>query len=973
VRASSTIHRSRHFTNNGNLDFSNASTAGNAVITGGGGLQFLDTSTAGNASISYSGILQFLGTSTAGNANIINGYVLRFGDTSTAGNASITNNSIIDFNGDSTAGDASITNNDVVHFGDTSTAGNAIITNNSPLFSGGALQFVDNSNGGQARFINNSGAIIDFSGTAGLNNDGRLSTGSIEGAGNYYLGSNELTVGGSNLSTTVSGIISDHGPQSVNLTATGGSIIKTGTGTLTLTGTNTYTGGTTLDGGTLSVTGNIPSSSGATIDAGGTLEGSGTVATTAVNDGGTLAPGNSVGTLTISGNLVLTSGANYLIHLSSSSASETIVTGTTSVAGIFTVAPISGSYSGSHTYTVLYSTGLLSGTFSSLPPVSAGGATFSVSYDAHDVFLTVVVPAVTSVTATSDSGATDLNVGHVVTISVKFNESAYVTGNPYLMLNDNEVATYVTGSGTDALTFAYTVQQGDNIPDLQVTGVNLNGGTIQDVGGTPLFGLVQGDLALQIDTVGPQVQSFTASDRLLTNANVVHYALTFSEPVTGVNASDFSLVTTGVTGASIASVTPVGGSNGEQYTVAVNTGTGSGTVELDLSGAGIQDLAGNPLPGGTFQPQLTYPAGAYPLYITIGDVNRDGKLDLAIVNYLDNTVSVLLGNGDSTFQDRTTYATGPNPDSVAIGDVNGDGKSDLVVANQSYNDQHLLTVSVLLGNGDGTFQSQISNTADAGGFSVAIGDLYGDGIPDAVVPNIWSNTVSVLLGNGDGTFRNPIINLTGASPFSVAIGDLNGDGKPDLVVSNESSNTLSVLLGNGDGTFQAQTTYATGSVPNSVAISDLNGDGKLDVVVANADDTVSVLLGNGDGTFQAQTTYATGLEPFSVAIGDMNGDGKLDLVVANSVNTVSVLLGNGDGTFQPQITYATGPAPSSVAIGDVNGDGRPDLVVANWGNNTASVLLNNAPAFVGSAYTIDKTAPTVAVSIVGSTRSVRVM
>jgi hypothetical protein len=527
-----------------------------------------------------------------------------------------------------------------------------------------------------------------------------------------------------------------------------------------------------------------------------------------------------------------------------------------------------------------------------------------------------------------------------------------VTGTPTLQLNDNEVATYATGSGTNALTFTYTVQTSDNVADLQVTGLNLpSGATIQDAAGNDLSGGVTGDLGIQIDTTAPsapsitavtdnvapvtgtlhsgdytndpdpivpvslsgtnalagdtvqlyngtstgsplgspytltstdigngfanvqprtltngttytltaritdaagnqsaastnsftltedttlpRVQSFTASDPSVTNANVVHYALTFSEPVTGVNTSDFSLITTGVSGANITSVTPISGSNGEQYAVTVNTGTGSGTVAVELSEAGIQDLAGNPLPGGTFYPQTTYPVGSYAIYVAIGDVNNDGKLDLVVANYLDNTVSVLLGNGDGTFQARTTYATGHNPDSVAIGDVNGDGKPDLVVSNQSKNDQGLLTVSVLLGNGDGTFQSQISSTADASAFSVAIGDVNGDGKPDVVVPNIWSNTLSVLLGNGDGTFRSPIINLTGVSPFAVAIGDVNGDGKPDLVASNESEKTLSVLLGNGDGTFQAQTTYATGLSPSSVAIGDVNGDGSLDIVVAN--------------------------------------------------------------------------------------------------------------------------------------------
>jgi hypothetical protein len=152
--------------------------------------------------------------------------------------------------------------------------------------------------------------------------------------------------------------------------------------------------------------------------------------------------------------------------------------------------------------------------------------------------------------------------------------------------------------------------------------------------------------------------------------------------------------------------------------------------------------------------------------------------------------------------------------------------------------------------------------------------------------------VSVLLGNGDGTFGAKTDFGTGADPNSVAIGDLNGDGKPDLAVANEPSNTVSVLLGNGDGTFGAKTDFGTGASPNSVAIGDLNGDGKPDLAVANyLANTVSVLLGNGDGTFGAKTDYGTGAGASSVAIGDLNGDGKPDLAVADyNSNTVSVLL-----------------------------------------------------------------------------------
>jgi hypothetical protein len=226
---------------------------------------------------------------------------------------------------------------------------------------------------------------------------------------------------------------------------------------------------------------------------------------------------------------------------------------------------------------------------------------------------------------------------------------------------------------------------------------------------------------------------------------------------------------------------------------------------------------------------------------------------------------------------------------------------------------------VLLGNGDGTFGAKSDYATGNGPVSVAIGDLNGDGKPDLAVasagsyPNYYG-TVSVLLGNGDGTFGTKTDYATGSNPRSVAIGDFNGDGKPDLVVANQLSSTVSVLFGNGNGTFGARCDYGTGNAPSSVAIGDLNGDGKPDLAVTNegsptASNTVSVLLGNGDGTFGARIGYGTGSGPSSVAIGDLNGDGRLDLAVASGAG-VSVLLNTGGSG-----NVGVGPTPGGGAGG----------------------------------------------------------
>src|SRR5271157_3092581 len=207
--------------------------------------------------------------------------------------------------------------------------------------------------------------------------------------------------------------------------------------------------------------------------------------------------------------------------------------------------------------------------------------------------------------------------------------------------------------------------------------------------------------------------------------------------------------------------------------------------------------------------------------------------------------------------------------------------------------------------------------------AIVAGDFTGDGHTDLAIANLGSNDVSVLLGNGDGTFQKPVQYATGTEPSALVTGDFNRDGRTDLAVTNQGSDDVSVLLGNGDGTFQDQKTYPVGSAPVSVVAGDFNDDGCTDLAIANAgSNDVSVLLGNGNGTFQDQLTYRVGTEPYGLVAGDFNGDGRTDLAVANYVdNDVSVLLGKGDGTFQTQVRYAAGSTPISIVAGDFNDDG----------------------------------------------------
>jgi hypothetical protein len=294
-----------------------------------------------------------------------------------------------------------------------------------------------------------------------------------------------------------------------------------------------------------------------------------------------------------------------------------------------------------------------------------------------------------------------------------------------------------------------------------------------------------------------------------------------------------------------------------------------------------------------------FPVGNNPVSQAVGDFNGDGHADLAVINQNSNTVSVLLGNGNGSYAPKTDYATGTTPTSVVVGDFNGDGKLDLATA------------------------------------------------------NFGSKSVSVLLGNGDGTFKPRTDIALTTTPVSLTVGDFSGDGKLDLAVATEdlSNDYVNMLRGNGDGTFQAPLSTISDSAPKGITVNlepystirtgDFNGDGKLDLVVVNNHDfwtqrsgliysggTVSVMLGNGDGTLQAPQIFAVGTSPRNVAVGDFNGDGRTDFAVGNYISgTLSVFMNTGGGSFTSSSIAVPG-SPFSLAAGDFNNDGRTDLAIS---------------------------------------------
>src|SRR5215211_2265758 len=349
----------------------------------------------------------------------------------------------------------------------------------------------------------------------------------------------------------------------------------------------------------------------------------------------------------------------------------------------------------------------------------------------------------------------------------------------------------------------------------------------------------------------------------------------------------------------------------------------------------------------------TFTTQQYPLLGNThiaADLNADGKPDLAGAGA--NAVSVMLGNGDGTFRPKTDFPLGMQTQAVAAGDFNSDGRVDLVVTLNSPQ----FSLALLTGTGTGSFNppTYFPNTSGFDSPAIAATDLNGDGRLDLVVmhtiacftaPCRAARSITVLLGNGNGTFQTPSEIDVGTGPMAMAVLDLNRDGIKDVAIGGGNTE-LSILLGVGNGTFTRQpvVTLVPGgdlfSACNDIGIGDVNRDGIQDLVVplGNGEGN-AILIGNGNGTFQVRSriqideTFA----PLHVAVADYNRDGLLDIARTmgdGTIGLLQILRGNGDGTFQAPNRYLV-PPPSRGGImilaGDWNGDAKPDIAFVEGG------------------------------------------
>ncbi|MCY2962471.1 MAG: VCBS repeat-containing protein, partial [Planctomycetota bacterium] len=359
----------------------------------------------------------------------------------------------------------------------------------------------------------------------------------------------------------------------------------------------------------------------------------------------------------------------------------------------------------------------------------------------------------------------------------------------------------------------------------------------------------------------------------------------------------------------------------------------------------------------SFAAPITFPAGTSPTSIAVGDFTSDGQQDVVAVNTTSlGTVSVLPGNGDGTFGTPIVSAAGIAPVGATVADLNGDGRLDLVTHQSG-----AASIEILFGNGNGTFQAPIVDLLGASPTQIEAGDVDQDGDVDLFASSFgYGGTVFLLLNNGDGSFQAPRNLAAGANAMDVEVADFDGDHNLDLVMANQvSAGTISVSLGNGDGTFRSARAYSAGSAPYRMTVGDYNNDGHPDVAVLNtySSPMMSVVLGNGDGSFQPYTSYTLGYSN-SLETADFNNDGNVDLLAGSG----QVSLGRGDGSFYAPVVYSNLQS-NDAAIGDFNNDGFADIA-SGAANGSLNVQVNSANdrSILGGAVGLVISAPATVVA-----------
>ena len=353
---------------------------------------------------------------------------------------------------------------------------------------------------------------------------------------------------------------------------------------------------------------------------------------------------------------------------------------------------------------------------------------------------------------------------------------------------------------------------------------------------------------------------------------------------------------------------------------------------------------------GQFKKAVYYNVGSQqqPYHVIATHLTNSGKVDLAFTDLVSESVSILLGNGNGTFQKALTFAV-PAPVGIAAGDFNEDGIQDLaVVENGGTGDG---AVALFLGDGHGHFKLSATYSVGVGSVDIAVADFNGDGHLDVAVTNKGFNNgpgnMMTFFGNGHGKLKNRKTYKMTGQPYGIAAGDLNGDGHPDLAVAALQGGTVAILMNDGAGKFGKPVYYSVNGWPTEIRIADLRNNGDQDLVIADISSGLDIWLNNGDGTFGQPTIYVpmfSGAEaPEDCTVADFNLDGNLDVACATNLDDSYFFYGKGDGTFGSAIQIANTidyKGGFSIASGDFNNDGAPDLAIPIQDYGKVAIMLN---------------------------------
>ncbi|MBS4027065.1 MAG: T9SS type A sorting domain-containing protein [Ignavibacteriales bacterium] len=369
----------------------------------------------------------------------------------------------------------------------------------------------------------------------------------------------------------------------------------------------------------------------------------------------------------------------------------------------------------------------------------------------------------------------------------------------------------------------------------------------------------------------------------------------------------------------------------------------------------VQLLYGNTGSLRDFYEKTEYAVGQHPYVVASADVDLDGDADIVVSNWYSFFITVLFNNGDGTFPQKVNIPTLGQATHVITTDIDNDGDDDLVVASANYPSGGQGSITIMINNGNGTFQNPYGYYVSSAASTVCAGDYDNDGDKDLAVTNWYDATVTIFFNTGGGLFTRGGDYLVGAYPHELVAADFDGDGNRDIATANTNyggdNGSVTILKNTGQGIFELIATITVDEHPQALSAADIDSDNDIDIVIANRNSNNVFILKNDGGAFEISSTVEVGVWPTGITPGDFNQDGYVDFAVTNSyaytgiLGTISYLTNNGNGEFSEESFVNVNSGPRTLARGDLNGDGFMDLAVTSWDENSVTVLLNENRKF----------------------------